>query len=334
MVSIGGPFGRRILLLCMIAHMLSSMCAYAGWSSPATVVQGNWGTNVNEFGFSKGETVDYFPDTIAVLSDGKVLIRDGVNNVLKIFDSSGALVKTVNITSDGFYGLDADRIVSGKFDDQWRTRIGVYSVRDDKWLWVDNSTDIGNIADCTVYVDPTNLDIYIWNNRDKGYRYSASGTLSEVFTSKPLIFGQEITSQLKADGNYRTVVKFNDITYDCKTSTPFSTFIRDMRGYLYGIGQIGEEAALHTRVYKITKCGKVMAAIDFPPDRRHGNIFSKRLPAYSKEVVDEEYGSPVITPNGEVYTWKRTPDKYSILRWTWVNDPDAPKCPEEKNTSR
>ena len=41
-----------------------------------------------------------------------------------------------------------------------------------------------------------------------------------------------------------------------------------------------------------------------------------------------EYGSPILAPNGDVYTWKRTPDKYSIIKWTWKDDPNAPKCPD------
>jgi hypothetical protein len=31
-------------------------------------------------------------------------------------------------------------------------------------------------------------------------------------------------------------------------------------------------------------------------------------------TVDEEYGQPVIAPNGDVYNGKCTPDKYSILK--------------------
>ena len=44
-----------------------------------------------------------------------------------------------------------------------------------------------------------------------------------------------------------------------------------------------------------------------------------------------EYGSPVLAPSGDVYTWKRTPDKYSIVKWSWVDDPGSnDDCPVEK----
>lgn len=32
-----------------------------------------------------------------------------------------------------------------------------------------------------------------------------------------------------------------------------------------------------------------------------------------------EYGDPVIGPDGSVYSWKRTPTNYKILKWTWKN---------------
>ena len=43
---------------------------------------------------------------------------------------------------------------------------------------------------------------------------------------------------------------------------------------------------------------------------------------------DAQYGSPVVAFNGDVYTWKRTPDKYSIVKWTWTDDPNQPSGPD------
>lgn len=41
--------------------------------------------------------------------------------------------------------------------------------------------------------------------------------------------------------------------------------------------------------------------------------------------VIEEYGQPVVAPTGDIYTWKRTPEKYSIIKWVWIDGPDAPR---------
>ena len=42
------------------------------------------------------------------------------------------------------------------------------------------------------------------------------------------------------------------------------------------------------------------------------------------------YGKPFIAPSGSVYVWKRTDDSYSILKWTWQDDPNTPRCPDAK----
>lgn len=47
-----------------------------------------------------------------------------------------------------------------------------------------------------------------------------------------------------------------------------------------------------------------------------------------------EYGEPVVAPNGDVYAWKKTDFGYSILKWTWVDDPDTPPCPEKQGTAQ
>jgi hypothetical protein len=49
--------------------------------------------------------------------------------------------------------------------------------------------------------------------------------------------------------------------------------------------------------------------------------------------VLEEYGEPVLSPIGDVYTWKRTPDKYSIIKWVWVDGPECPQNLEVKPTA-
>ena len=51
---------------------------------------------------------------------------------------------------------------------------------------------------------------------------------------------------------------------------------------------------------------------------------------FTNEVrIDEDYGVPVFAPNGDVYTWKRTPGAYSILKWTWVDDPNVNPGPDK-----
>jgi len=318
---------RRMLSSIVLLVLLYNSEAFASWSGPNVTVQGSWGASDGQFGLHKAETKDEIPDSIVILSDGKILVDDGVNGVIKIFDVNGQFLKALEIWALGFWGLDSDQVVSGKLDATGKTRIGVYSLSKGQWLWVDNNRDIGYLSEELVYVSDAK-DIYIWNNSNKGYRYSSTGGLIETFTTKPLVFGKEEKYQKLNDGNYLTGIKFDDFTYKCKTPTGLNSFTRDKLGYLYGIARVGEQKELHTRIYKITKCGNVIATLDFPADKRHGVEFTDQLPTTSIEVVDEEYGPPVVTPNGDVYTWKRTPDNYSILKWTWQDDPNMPTGPD------
>jgi len=53
------------------------------------------------------------------------------------------------------------------------------------------------------------------------------------------------------------------------------------------------------------------------------SVIKEYLDKEGAEVI-EEYGPPIISVNGDIYTWKRTPEKYSILKWTWRDNPDSP----------
>jgi hypothetical protein len=54
----------------------------------------------------------------------------------------------------------------------------------------------------------------------------------------------------------------------------------------------------------------------------------KRLAKCQKEIKSfnisqnhlAEYGVPVVTSNCDIYVWKSTPNAYSILKWTWVDE--------------
>jgi len=50
---------------------------------------------------------------------------------------------------------------------------------------------------------------------------------------------------------------------------------------------------------------------------------SIKYPTWSPKII-VEYGEPFVSHNGNLYCWKRTPNKYSILKWVWVESPDSP----------
>jgi hypothetical protein len=60
------------------------------------------------------------------------------------------------------------------------------------------------------------------------------------------------------------------------------------------------------------------------PEDRWQEKDSRLVGIALKPKVIEQYGQPVVSPTGDIYTWKRTPDTYSILKWIWTDGPDAP----------
>jgi hypothetical protein len=96
-------------------------------------------------------------------------------------------------------------------------------------------------------------------------------------------------------------------------------YMRDACGVLYCVD--------NAIVIRYDDEGKDVAFIGMPDEKSEETPEPPNLPPGIDIPVSilEQYGSPVLAPNGDVYTWKRTPDKYSILKWVWV---DGPECPQ------
>jgi hypothetical protein len=129
-------------------------------------------------------------------------------------------------------------------------------------------------------------------------------------------------------GGYLQRIKYPDKTFSFVIPwRTLNSFQQDNSGNLIVTAQMDTKDS----VYKISVCGKILGQMQMPEDKGH---IVQQVGPEAIGALDYEYGKPVIAPNGDIYTWKRTPDAYSILKWTWVNDPDTPRCPEEKTTSR
>jgi hypothetical protein len=95
-------------------------------------------------------------------------------------------------------------------------------------------------------------------------------------------------------------------------------YVRDAKGFVYGINAGG--------AWRFNKCGKLIGTVLMPIAQI--NKIPRGSGVEPIVNVNEEYGQPVIAPNGDVYTWKRTPTNYTILKWTWVDDPGVPTGPD------
>jgi len=157
----------------------------------------------------------------------------------------------------------------------------------------------------------------IWFKIDKYSLKSPSGQLIKTSTTRPLELGV-VSEKALGNGQYKVTVKYPDKEWSIIGRGVVPKYTRDMNGNLYGSGE--------KQAIRYNSCGKELARLTMPDDKIE--TVSQGEQVEPNVTVLEGYGSPVIAPNGDVYTWKRTPDKYSILKWTWVDDPNVPTGPE------
>ena len=152
----------------------------------------------------------------------------------------------------------------------------------------------------------TDCSIIISGGEKKGWKaYSPTGQLIKTYTTRPPELG--VASQtLLGNGQYKITVTYPDRVWSYVDTNMEPPYMRDMNGNLYSTGG--------TQAIRWNFCGKELARLTMP-EVKEGDDFA-------------EYGEAVVAPNGDVYTWKRTPDKYSIVKWTWVDDPNTPTGPD------
>jgi hypothetical protein len=170
--------------------------------------------------------------------------------------------------------------------------------------------------------------IWLQENRNKYLKYSAEGQLLRTYTSRPLALGVNKSSQKQTDGSYLTVIEYDDSTFSVTAPTKLGYFTRDISRNLLAVIRVGSVGHMHSRVYKYNTCSKVLGSVDLPEDNiveEPDTIPPRPTPLLT---VVAEYGQPVIAPNGDIYVSKISPDNYSILKWTWVDDPNAPSGPD------
>jgi hypothetical protein len=144
----------------------------------------------------------------------------------------------------------------------------------------------------------------IWN------LYSPTGELLRTETERPLELGRVTKKRISAT-EYRAVIKYPDKEWVITGTKVPVVYQRDMNGNLY--------ANQRSHVIRYDDEGKEIARMDMPESNFKRTPITPGIPhptGYISEVV-VEYGEPLIAPNGDVYTWKRTPEKYSIIKWTW-----------------
>lgn len=148
--------------------------------------------------------------------------------------------------------------------------------------------------------------------------YSPAGQLIKTSTTRPLELGKVSEKRISAN-KYKITVTYPDKAYSLDMAGPFEKYVRDTNDFMYALsGKV---------VKKFGACGKELGSLTIPENQLNIIKPSGRGVEAVAELI-AEYGQPVVAPNGDVYTWKRTPDTYSILKWTWVDDPNVPTGPD------
>lgn len=261
--------------------------SYAGWQGPAEIMNGIWGSGVGQFGLEQGDSGDDFPEIEAVASDSKIIISDTVNKKQLVFNSDGSFIKEVKWLIKAQSGNKT-----------------TYSVPEFSF-----GTVLGYSSDNNIYTAAGN----------NFFLKSPTGQLLQTYTEKPLDLGRATEKKL-SPGKYKVTVTYPDKVWGIARGIGGETrYIRDLNRNLYGVGNI--------QIVRYNDCGKEIAKLKMPEVRYQGVEIPPDWPEEAEKprpITLEEYGSPVLAPNGDVYTWKRTPDKYSIVKWTWQDDPNPP----------
>lgn len=274
----------QILFFCLLP-LLIPVDSYSAWQGPTEAVNGIWGQGDKEFGIEKDETSDRLPELTAILFDGKMIISDQVNEREAVFNGDGTLFKVL------------------------------------PWDIYQNGTKITN-PEYALYhywnVQGFTPEGNIWMFMGEDYILSStSGETLKTLKDKPLELGR--VTEKKIVGQYKVTIIYPDKIWGIIGKGAFPKYMRDLKGNLYAVGD--------TQVARLNDCGKEMARLTMPEAKFFDAAESSDWPEGvepPKPKLIEEYGAPVLAPNGDVYTWKRTPDRYSIVKWTWQDDPNAP----------
>lgn len=279
-------------ILFLIISLLLTTTVNAAWKGPVEVVSGRWGSKPGEFGSNVDDMGLWSPMGFCVTATGFIVVGDHLNSRIQVFKPTGKL----------HAAFGPKKIPKSEYRDGWPVNLKCFSdailVEHGAFNQVYNlngslrhdwKSMIGGVQ--KIFAD----DSFITMNLPTYYKYSASGHLLKTYSSKPLELGELVKQEEQSDHSYKTIVKFDDVTYKLHTPSVFHEYFRDSLGYLNVWFELDEPR--RSRVSKYDIYGNLIASID-----THGTI----------------------TLNGDAYI-DRDKKKYSIMKWTW--QAESPRLP-------
>ena len=232
------------------------------------------------------------------------------------------------------YPLAIGKVVTFSKKSGGVNRVGVIDISNGEWVWKDTS----NPYDLTeTYINISNGYIFA-NYKNKYYKYSSTGTLLQTYGTLPLELG---FWKFTCKAGFKTLQKCNLLHFDIEY--PDAVYIFEISKVDYKSSlekqiKIGNNLIIDNQNSTVYAYGvtSTVPAIEGRKERRYlgwSAAWQKQIdhigacPGVTQpplgsgiercQIVQEGYGDPVIGPDGSIYTWKRTPDNYKILKWTW-----------------
>jgi len=296
------------LIICFILFGILPV-TYGAWQGPFEIIVGQWGKDSHQFGIERGDTGDIFPKSFGVSNSGKVVIADNINEVLHIFNSDGSFWKNISKPVKRKW-WPYSVIVNGECAVvAYTDYTHIFDLETGKLKSV--ATNIGGAS----YISNDCLKIYVYKGSKKWKVYSPTGQLLETYKEKPLELGK-VKERSTGSKRYKVTIKYPDKEWVVISKGACSRYVRDLNCNLYCPG--------HRQVIKYDEDGNEAARLTMP--KKIAEETPARDPGVEAIIkVIEEYGPPVVSPNGDIYAWKRTPDTYSIVKWTWQGPTYAPQ---------
>ena len=80
----------------LILLLMVTSSSFANWSVPQEVVTGTWGKGPGQFYYHRGETTDSFPQEFGVDKNGIIVIPDGPNKRIMLYNPDGTVKATLS----------------------------------------------------------------------------------------------------------------------------------------------------------------------------------------------------------------------------------------------
>ena len=321
-------FGKAVFCAIVLSVFITETVP-AEWVGPRVAVIGTWGSGIGQFHLGCGGTFCSFPRNFGVDSDGNVRINDNGNRRVQKYDRHGVLVATVTPPEEHLGRMKWPNTI---YVHQTGSFIAASSKR--KFFY---STEGDLVAEVNGYYEatPSIEGYYLMVSRQEYHLLSPKGKLVKRHKNRPPDFGTE-SSVREGRKQYTITVSFPDGTYLIKADKRGGRNVRDLCKNLYRIGRYVRKDEEHSnsfqRVYRCDPCSQSVTVFETP--RSSNQPLLRNAIAEQRSIAIEEYGDVFVSPRGNIYCWKRTPDTYSILKWTWQGEATAPQSLESSASDR